>query len=97
MNDQASDLLSPTKSLLPAVANPLDPDVSPYFTQNQNVVQSPHPSELPLPSMSSFTPKRNTSNEMNDSKSPDLLATPIENIEIGTTVRVSSTPSKRCK
>ncbi|XP_011141552.1 meiosis regulator and mRNA stability factor 1 isoform X1 [Harpegnathos saltator] len=55
-NDDTSDLLSPTKNLLPAAANPLYPHTSPYYTKCNTVV-APHPSELPLPSLS-LTPKK---------------------------------------
>ncbi|XP_015588590.1 meiosis regulator and mRNA stability factor 1 isoform X2 [Cephus cinctus] len=55
--DILSNLLSPTKNLLPAAANPLNPRTSPYFSSNRNLVVAPHPSELPLPSMS-LTPKK---------------------------------------
>jgi len=49
-------LLSPTKNLLPAAANPLYPPTSPYYSKS---VIAPHPSELPLPSLS-LTPKKKT-------------------------------------
>jgi len=49
-SDDISNLLSPTKNLLPAAANPL----SPYYHKS---VVAPHPSELPLPSLS-LTPKK---------------------------------------
>ncbi|XP_071579394.1 meiosis regulator and mRNA stability factor 1 isoform X3 [Temnothorax nylanderi] len=49
-----SNLLSPTKNLLPAAANPLYPPTSPYYHKS---VVAPHPSELPLPSLS-LTPKK---------------------------------------
>ena len=51
--DGISNLLSPTKNLLPAAANPLYPSTSPYYKS----VVAPHPSELPLPSLS-LTPKK---------------------------------------
>ncbi|GAB1869017.1 Meiosis regulator and mRNA stability factor 1 [Camponotus japonicus] len=54
--DGTSDLLSPTKNLLPAAANPLYPPTSPYYSKS---VIAPHPSELPLPSLS-LTPKKKT-------------------------------------
>ncbi|KYN00174.1 Limkain-b1 [Cyphomyrmex costatus] len=50
--DGISNLLSPTKNLLPAAANPLYP-TSPCYKS----VVAPHPSELPLPSLS-LTPKK---------------------------------------
>jgi len=53
--DDISNLLSPTKNLLPAAANPLYP-TSPYYHKS---VVAPHPSELPLPSLS-LTPKKKT-------------------------------------
>ncbi|XP_011876529.1 PREDICTED: meiosis arrest female protein 1 homolog isoform X7 [Vollenhovia emeryi] len=53
-NDDISNLLSPTKNLLPAAANPLYPPTSPYY---HKPVVAPHPSELPLPSLS-LTPKK---------------------------------------
>ncbi|XP_025073854.1 meiosis regulator and mRNA stability factor 1 [Pogonomyrmex barbatus] len=52
--DGTSNLLSPTKNLLPAAANPLYPPTSPYYPKS---VVAPHPSELPLPSLS-LTPKK---------------------------------------
>ncbi|XP_076293611.1 meiosis regulator and mRNA stability factor 1-like protein [Lasioglossum baleicum] len=55
--DSVSNLLSPTKNLLPAAANPLNPRTSPYFSSKRNLVVAPHPSELPLPSLS-LTPKK---------------------------------------
>ncbi|XP_072760485.1 meiosis regulator and mRNA stability factor 1 isoform X2 [Anoplolepis gracilipes] len=55
--DGTSDLLSPTKNLLPAAANPLYPPTSPYYSKS---VVAPHPSELPLPSLS-LTPKKKIS------------------------------------
>ncbi|XP_031832959.1 meiosis regulator and mRNA stability factor 1-like protein isoform X2 [Nomia melanderi] len=60
--DSASNLLSPTKNLLPAAANPLNPRTSPYFSSKHNLVVAPHPSELPLPSLS-LTPKKNVLSE----------------------------------
>lgn len=53
-SDSISNLLSPTKNLLPAAANPLYPPISPYYPKS---VIAPHPSELPLPSLS-LTPKK---------------------------------------
>ncbi|XP_012523334.1 meiosis regulator and mRNA stability factor 1 isoform X2 [Monomorium pharaonis] len=53
-SDGISNLLSPTKNLLPAAANPLYPSISPYYHKS---VVAPHPSELPLPSLS-LTPKK---------------------------------------
>ncbi|KAK0092688.1 hypothetical protein PV326_000848 [Microctonus aethiopoides] len=50
-NDDVSNLMSPIRNLLPAVANPLKLRTSPFFTMNNHVV-APHPSELPLPSLS---------------------------------------------
>ncbi|XP_011707517.1 PREDICTED: meiosis arrest female protein 1 isoform X2 [Wasmannia auropunctata] len=55
-SDGISNLLSPTKNLLPAAANPLYPPTSPYY---HKPVVAPHPSELPLPSLS-LTPKKKT-------------------------------------
>ncbi|XP_033336634.2 meiosis regulator and mRNA stability factor 1-like protein isoform X2 [Megalopta genalis] len=60
--DSASNLLSPTKNLLTAAANPLNPRTSPYFFSKRNLVVAPHPSELPLPSLS-LTPKKNVLTE----------------------------------
>ncbi|XP_033320589.1 meiosis regulator and mRNA stability factor 1 isoform X3 [Bombus bifarius] len=57
-----SNLLSPTKNLLTAAANPLNPRTSPFFSSKRNLVVAPHPSELPLPSLS-LTPKKNVSSE----------------------------------
>ncbi|XP_076241468.1 meiosis regulator and mRNA stability factor 1-like protein [Calliopsis andreniformis] len=61
-DNSTSNLLSPTKNLLPAAANPLNPRTSPYFSCKRNLVVAPHPSELPLPSLS-LTPKKNMSLE----------------------------------
>ncbi|XP_054008380.1 meiosis regulator and mRNA stability factor 1 isoform X1 [Hylaeus anthracinus] len=61
-DNSASNLLSPTKNLLPAAANPLNPRTSPYYSSKRNLVVAPHPSELPLPSLS-LTPKKNVSSE----------------------------------
>ncbi|XP_043489751.1 meiosis regulator and mRNA stability factor 1 isoform X1 [Polistes fuscatus] len=60
--DDILNLLSPTKNLLPAAANPLNPRTSPYYSTKHNLVVAPHPSELPLPSLS-LTPKKNASSE----------------------------------
>ncbi|XP_046838955.1 meiosis regulator and mRNA stability factor 1 isoform X2 [Vespa crabro] len=60
--DDTLNLLSPTKNLLPAAANPLNPRTSPYFSTKHNLVVAPHPSELPLPSLS-LTPKKNVPSE----------------------------------
>ncbi|KAL7299894.1 hypothetical protein TKK_0007222 [Trichogramma kaykai] len=54
-SEAADNLISPTRNLLPAAANPLNPRLSPYFTNKHNVV-APHPSELPLPCV--FTPPK---------------------------------------
>ncbi|XP_076160269.1 meiosis regulator and mRNA stability factor 1-like protein isoform X2 [Ptiloglossa arizonensis] len=61
-DNSTCNLLSPTKNLLPAAANPLNPRTSPYFSSKRNMVVAPHPSELPLPSLS-LTPKKNSSSE----------------------------------
>ncbi|KAG7210665.1 hypothetical protein KM043_012173 [Ampulex compressa] len=61
-DDSTSNLLSPTKNLLPAAANPLNPRTSPYYSAKRNLVVAPHPSELPLPSLS-LTPKKNVTSE----------------------------------
>ncbi|XP_029037560.1 meiosis regulator and mRNA stability factor 1 isoform X1 [Osmia bicornis bicornis] len=61
-SDSASNLLSPTRNLLPAAANPLNPRTSPYYSSKFNLVVAPHPSELPLPSLS-LTPKKGVSSE----------------------------------
>ncbi|XP_034936191.1 meiosis regulator and mRNA stability factor 1 isoform X2 [Chelonus insularis] len=50
-DDSASSLLSPAKNLLSAAANPLNPITSPFFSSS-HLVMAPHPSELPLPSLS---------------------------------------------
>lgn len=63
---EASDLISPTKSLLPATANPLNPRPSPFFDDKSNTVIAPHPSELPLPKLS-FTPKKTSPEQDEDS------------------------------
>lgn len=65
-NNDASDLLSPTKNLLPAAANPLYPHTSPYFAKCNTVV-APHPSELPLPSLS-LTPKKMVDNQKKNAR-----------------------------
>nr|XP_012145387.1 PREDICTED: meiosis arrest female protein 1 isoform X2 [Megachile rotundata] len=71
-SDSASSLLSPTKNLLPAAANPLNPRTSPYYSSKLNLVVAPHPSELPLPSLS-LTPKKNVmSNETPLKKSENI-------------------------
>lgn len=65
-NDDASDLLSPTKNLLPAAANPLYPHTSPYYAKCNTVI-APHPSELPLPSLS-LTPKKIADNQKKNAR-----------------------------
>ncbi|KAK9300350.1 hypothetical protein QLX08_006896 [Tetragonisca angustula] len=60
-----SNLLSPTKNLLPAAANPLNPRTSPFFSSKRSLVIAPHPSELPLPSLS-LTPKKIVTSENTD-------------------------------
>lgn len=60
-----SNLLSPTKNLLPAAANPLNPRTSPFFSSKRSLVIAPHPSELPLPSLS-LTPKKIVASEDTD-------------------------------
>ncbi|CAK9817150.1 Meiosis regulator and mRNA stability factor 1 [Anthophora quadrimaculata] len=56
-DNSISNLLSPTKNSLPTAANPLNPRISPFFSSKRNIVVAPHPSELPLPSLS-LTPKK---------------------------------------
>lgn len=89
--DDASDLLSPTKNLLPALANPLNPRISPYFAGNRNMVVAPHPSALPLPSVS-LTARKDGSERI----SPTSSASECFN-EHETADRVDTTPTKRCK
>lgn len=91
--DGISSLLSPTKNLLPAAANPLYPATSPYYHKS---VVAPHPSELPLPSLS-LTPKKKTAANarlhfnLASSKSEDNI---IEDDESSDS---HSTSSKFCK
>ncbi|XP_014205726.1 meiosis regulator and mRNA stability factor 1 [Copidosoma floridanum] len=105
---EASDLISPTKSLLPATANPFNPRVSPFFSSKHNVVVAPHPSELPLPSLS-FTPKKTASPQEQDSaivtseNSASFSSSPItsrdnsnkENSSIEQNNSIDTTPTKR--
>lgn len=62
ITSDGSNLLSPMKTLLTASENPLNPCTSPFFSSKHNLVVAPHPSELPLPSLS-LTPKKNMSSE----------------------------------
>ncbi|KAK2576438.1 hypothetical protein KPH14_005771 [Odynerus spinipes] len=80
--DNTSNLLSPTKNLLPAAANPLNPRTSPYFSSKHNLVVAPHPSELPLPSMS-LTPKKKDENNTDDSKKNGSRNTPTKPLFTG--------------
>lgn len=89
-NDEASDLLSPTKNLLSASANPLNPSISPFYSANQNVIIAPHPSALPRPSVSLTTKKDDSDNISPNSMIGGLL-------EHETADRVDTTPTKRCK
>ncbi|XP_076763661.1 meiosis regulator and mRNA stability factor 1-like protein isoform X1 [Xylocopa sonorina] len=61
-DNSVSNLLSPAKYLLPATANPLEPRTSPFFSSKRTLVVAPHPSELPLPSLS-LTPKKNVTSK----------------------------------
>ncbi|XP_078035098.1 meiosis regulator and mRNA stability factor 1-like protein isoform X2 [Augochlora pura] len=81
--DSASNLLSPTKNLLPAAANPLNPRTSPYFSSKRNLVVAPHPSELPLPSLS-LTPKKNVLTE-------NIISTQISGDKQGKRVNKATT------
>ena len=89
--DDASDLLSPTKNLLPASANPLNPRISPYFVGTRNLVVAPHPSALPLPPVS-LTAKKDGFERMSPTSS-----TSGSFMENETADRVDTTPTKRCK
>lgn len=51
--------------MLPAAANPLNPRTSPFFSSKRSLVIAPHPSELPLPSLS-LTPKKIVTSEDTD-------------------------------
>ncbi len=79
-NYDSSNLVSPAKYLLPACPNPLEPRISPYFGNTRNPVVAPHPSKLPLPSLS-FTPKKNTAANQQDegrqSSAADLSLSPV--------------------
>lgn len=78
---QVSSLLSPTKNLLPATANPLMHlhGSSSFFASSllpssgrENIIIAPHPSELPLPNMSSTTRNKSimtTSGDYHQSRS----------------------------
>lgn len=90
-NDEASDLLSPTKNLLSASANPLNPNISPFYSTNQNVIIAPHPSALPRPSVSLTTKKDDLDNMSPTSSMSGGL------FEHETADRVDTTPTKRCK
>ncbi|XP_015121506.1 meiosis regulator and mRNA stability factor 1 isoform X2 [Diachasma alloeum] len=74
-DDSVSNLLSPTKNLLPAAANPLNPRTSPFYSNKHSVI-APHPSELPLPSLT-LAPRRgiHSNNDMLDSR---LLGNSLE-------------------
>lgn len=88
-NDEASDLLSPTKNLLSASANPLNPNISPFYSTNQNVIIAPHPSALPRPSVSLTTKKDDLDNMSPTSSMSGGL------FEHETADRVDTTPTKR--
>lgn len=96
-----SDLLSPTKNLLPASANPLNPRTSPYFSA-RNAVVAPHPSELPFPSLS-LTPKKSALAEIIELHKNNGSNTDLDAIEEGadsseTYSNGRSTPGKQhCK
>ncbi|KAJ8664397.1 hypothetical protein QAD02_006059 [Eretmocerus hayati] len=99
---EASNLISPIKNLLPASANPLDPRISPYFMSKRNpVVVAPHPSELPLPSMS-LTPKKNVTpdagNKTPSENTKNLICSPVssKSADRNSIDKINgSTPSKR--
>ncbi|KAF7989650.1 hypothetical protein HCN44_008324 [Aphidius gifuensis] len=69
-NDE-TNLLSPTKNLLPAAANPLNLPNSPFYNDKLQHVIAPHPSELPLPSLalSSKRDKQTNNEGITDSRS----------------------------
>lgn len=78
-DNSTSNLLSPTKNLLPAAANPLNPRTSPFFSVHDQVVIAPHPSQLPLPS--SLATKRNTiayGQKQDEHKNSRLLGNSLE-------------------
>lgn len=70
-NNETNSLLSPTKNLLPAAANPLNPPNSPFYDDKLQHVVAPHPSELPLPSLalSSKRDKQSNNEGSTDSRS----------------------------
>ncbi|XP_063990688.1 meiosis regulator and mRNA stability factor 1 isoform X2 [Diachasmimorpha longicaudata] len=73
-DDSVGNLLSPMKSLLSAAANPLNPRTSPFFSNKHSVV-APHPSELPLPSLSLAPRRGHSKNDVLDSR---LLGNSLE-------------------
>ena len=77
---EASNLISPTRNLLPAAANPLNPRDSPYYSKKHSLGVAPHPSELPLPTLS-FTPPRETLDSItcnySGTKNNDHPASPV--------------------
>lgn len=78
-DNSASNLLSPTKNLLPAAANPLNPRTSPYFSA-RNPVVAPHPSELPFPSLS-LTPKKSALAEVIELHKSNDSQTDVDGIQ----------------
>lgn len=105
-----NDLMSPTKNLLTAVANPLSSPGSPFFSGKHQhvVVVAPHPSELPLPSPSlsakrvNKNPPTNSSNELHLSENSADIQSPnnstyysLSDHESSGTHNVITTPSKR--
>ncbi|OAD54921.1 Meiosis arrest female protein 1 like protein [Eufriesea mexicana] len=108
-----NNLLSPTKNLLTAAANPLNPRTSPFFSSKRNFVVAPHPSELPLPSLS-LTPKKkvpleNILGESFTDKQDKIINNSMEdmnfknnkndnnNMESNGNKEKHSTPIKQCK
>ncbi|XP_057318978.1 meiosis regulator and mRNA stability factor 1 isoform X1 [Microplitis mediator] len=73
--DDPTNLLSPAKNLLSAAANPLNPFYS------SHAIMAPHPSELPLPSLS-LVPKRDlfsdTSKNSDDKVNSCILGNSLE-------------------
>jgi hypothetical protein len=82
--------------------------MSPFFNNKHNPVVAPHPSELPLPSLS-FTPHKNVNvsqsegNQNSTMNNTDLSVSPVTSQnDIKTETYISNkisdtTPSKRCK
>ncbi|XP_011307135.1 meiosis arrest female protein 1 isoform X2 [Fopius arisanus] len=75
VEDSVLNLLSPAKYLLPATANPLNPKTPPYYS-TKHLVIAPHPSELPLPSLT-LAPRRSLHSN-NDTLESRLLGNSLE-------------------